>query len=360
MEKARNVLAVGLAIGAAATFAACGGKEEVNASGTNAVAGCDVGAIANLSANPAKFDQSAFLPRTPDGIDNASEAEAVINADKLFVEDDTINTPALAAVMSAITTPSSDSKVTGTSYNYVAQFDSKMAEYKAGDGSLEVAKDDCVSTIETLKQTGEFTEDWAGTGDKVVQISAVRNSNNKIYDMKLEKQVTKEPLSGVAFKVRPTSGEEIDGFNEVLLTADGEMFVKGVTVEEQAKKQEKENKGKSAKNGKSQGQSRSGSNGGGGSGTGNGTGGGKGGQEGGGCGGSCGSGNNGGNGGGGNGGGGGGGCSSCGGGGGGGGGNPTTPGNPGGGGGNPNPEPEPEPEPNKGTETPTPDVPAGY
>lgn len=241
-----------LTVGAFA-LSGCGDKGGAPEKIQPATATCEqVSGFADDSANPAEFGSQEFLPIAPKGIDNPEEVEDYIYNNPVEAADK-IDPASLAALMSAVTKPASDRKATDSSYDYVEAFKESLDGYAAGVGALEKAKQDCEQTVETLKQVAEYNGSWAQEGEKVVKLSAVRDETNKIVGMELKKQVVTETLSGVELKLRETSSEDLDGFTSVLITEEGEMYVKGVIVERNARNnKDRKDKGGSKDNKRSQ------------------------------------------------------------------------------------------------------------
>jgi hypothetical protein len=198
---------------------------------------CDTADFTDLSSDASKFEDTAFLPEAADGIDNADEAESYVDS-KPWGNGDGIDAPSLAALESAITKPASDKKATDTSYDYAGQFSTTLHAYE-GPGGLDRARQDCADTAATLAQTGEYNDAWAGQGEKLTRLSAVRNADNQIIAMRLKKVVADETIDGIEFELRDTSGDNLDGFGSVLVDEQGNMYVKGVPTPETNKDQQR-------------------------------------------------------------------------------------------------------------------------
>lgn len=188
---------------------------------------CDTAKFAELSNNADQYVQEAFLPKT-DKLDSNEDVESylntIFNAGPLGTE---IDETSAAAIQAAIVVAANDGQVKLDGYNYVQTFADKVAAYRA-PGGLEAAQTDCSTAYATLVQTGEYNANWAQAGETVTEIQTIRNDAYETIGMNLVQGATLDTLSGAEFKLRESS-KEIDGFNEVLITKDGRMFVKGVS-----------------------------------------------------------------------------------------------------------------------------------
>lgn len=199
------------------------------ANGYNVENGCDNLTDAQAARNGDNYIPEAFLP----GYDGIS-AKAYV--DMLFDQDGPLSNKgdldSLAAFMATVTSPANDGKEVNPDYNYSETFKNKVAQYKS-DG-LGAAREDCALSYDTAVQTAQYANTWEHAGATVTAFHAVRDADNNIIDMIPQKIVLGEDLSGVSFMVRGSS-EGVDGFTEVLVSKDGIMYVKGITVGEGAR-----------------------------------------------------------------------------------------------------------------------------
>jgi hypothetical protein len=188
---------------------------------------CDDSEFGNPAAQADLFIDSAFLPKT----EALSSENATQHIDSLFDDNgplgSSIDRGSLAAVEALITAPAHDGVATDPNYSYLTTFREKMAAYNA-EGGLELAEDDCGVTRDTLVQTASYNEGWAQAGETVVLANALRNLENyHVTGLELKEVVTTQVLGGIQFRLN-TSVRGIDGFVEVLLAADGNMYLKGL------------------------------------------------------------------------------------------------------------------------------------
>lgn len=217
---------------------------------------CKNGKFVDVSTHGSLYGSEAFLPKV-NKIASEKDAKSVVRG--LFDKDGPlggakIDKSSLAAVMAAIVKPSHDGEAVNPNYDYVQVYKEKMAAYEADDG-LTTAKQDCVQAADTLVQTGHYVEKWAEEKETVTLLKADRDVDNLDADHKNEivgltptKHVTPSALGGVVFRVgENNTNKDIDGFTEVLLTKEGKLYVKGVTVGESGGATDSDTEGESAK-----------------------------------------------------------------------------------------------------------------
>ncbi|MGI9028280.1 MAG: hypothetical protein ACR2FM_05590 [Candidatus Saccharimonadales bacterium] len=248
-EHRRNPRA--LAVGAlAAVVVATGfavtrnGAEEKSASAASAgntnVACGTVTGFEDFSTNASQYGTENFLPvASPQGIDNAKEAQDYIKAlcggeDGPFGSK--VDASSEAAIMSALTEQATDKKdSTPINYDYVNVFNRAKAGYDA-EGGVKKANTDLKTTTGILKQSVSYTPNFAGEGQLVTKMVAIRNlETNVVTGMELQPRKVKEDdegraLGGVLVKMPAGESKGIDGFNEFLITSDGEIYLRGVVT----------------------------------------------------------------------------------------------------------------------------------
>ncbi len=237
MEKA--ILRVGVPVGAIALVASgCSGGHAQPGAGEKLIGdvnteACAQGVFSPESGNPDKYVATAFLPQQAKPV--SSKGEAAKHVASWFDADGPLGTKidsaSLAAIQATIVGPAHDGEAVNPKFDYLKAFSDAAARYAAPQGGLEAARKDCATTAETLVQTGDFNGEWAQPGETITRIVPVRDANNKIIGMKLEKVVTEAKLGGVDFQLRQTS-KGLDGFTDVLVTQNGTEYVKGLTVGE--------------------------------------------------------------------------------------------------------------------------------
>lgn len=244
-DEGMSRLGTGLTIGAAVLLAGGSyaayshyetGSKKASTQETGKPVDCDTSNFANVSARPNEYNDTAFLPHT-DKLGNNDEASQYVLS--LFDQNGPLagqlDPVSLAAIEAVAVVPSHDGVATNPDYDYVKTFKDKYAAYSQSDGGLELAKKDCVVARDTLVQTGQFNGTWAVKGETVTLFKALRDTNNQdvakrynIIDMKPVKVVTQDTLGGVEFTVR-ASNKGIDGFISILLTKEGDLYIKGFT-----------------------------------------------------------------------------------------------------------------------------------
>ncbi len=212
------------------------GSKKASTQETGQPVDCNSSEFANVSARPNEYNATAFLPHT-DKLGNDDEASKFVLS--LFDQNGPLagqlDPVSLAAVEAVVVVPSHDGVATNPDYDFVKTFKDKFAAYSQADGGLDLAKKDCVTARDTLVQTGQFNGTWAVKGETVTLFHALRDTDNQdaakkfnIIDMKPVKVVTQDTLGGVEFTVRATN-KGIDGFISVLLTKEGDLYIKGFT-----------------------------------------------------------------------------------------------------------------------------------
>lgn len=206
--------------------------------GKNTDPSCKNSKFVPEASNPTKFNTEAFFPHT-NKLNNRDDVRTYTK--DLFDGDgplgQNIDANSLAVIMATVVKPSHDGAAVNPGYDYSKAFSDSLAEYNH-EGGITAAMRDCTLAKDTLNQVADYDANWAQKGDTVTLFQAQRDTQNAdkskqndIVGMVQVKQVTEETLSGIAMKLRDTS-KGLDGFTEVLLTKDGKLYVKGVTVGE--------------------------------------------------------------------------------------------------------------------------------
>ena len=223
----------GIAVGGEALFSGNGGSgpqatavENANTSGE----ACNNYQAADLTNNPEHYLSDAFLPKTP--IDSPSTSLQEVTG--LFAQKGAITDPVtLAALMATVVQPSEKGTVNDPNYDYRQAFRNYMANYATPNST---AAQDCKTAYDVLIQVGGYNASWAKPGEKVSQFMAVRDGQYNITDAELTNpQVVQgdHSLSGTEFVLRDTTkglnGENLQGFASVLVTPEGEIYLKGLT-----------------------------------------------------------------------------------------------------------------------------------
>lgn len=224
----------------------------------------------DLSTN---FNPNAFGPEADEGINSGDDAEAYINANP-FADATKIDKVSLAAFMSLATIPATKDATT-LSTEYIKNFDSTLKAYNTQEDALEDAAEDCATTKELLDKSANYTDNFANDGEPIVRVSRAVEGGRTTMKFKKMGSLTLEgveiALSDDESERTDSNGREYNGFPSLLITKEGVVYMKGVTVEPKPKAGEQPDKkkaksGSKGDNNNATGQNRS-SNGGGGSGT---------------------------------------------------------------------------------------------
>lgn len=210
------------------------------------------------------FNAYAFGPEADKGINSVDDAEAYVDASP-FADETKIDKVSLAAFMSLATIPATKDATT-LSTEYIKNFDSTLKAYNTQEDALEDAKEDCATTMELLDKSANYTDNFAGDGEPIVRVSRVVEGGRTTMKFKKMGSLTLEgvEISRSDDKSERTDSEterEYNGFPSLLITKEGVIYLKGVTVEPKPKAGSKD-KSKDRGNGENQR-----ANGGGGSGT---------------------------------------------------------------------------------------------
>ena len=239
---------------------------------------CDDISFGNPTENLEHYAKTAFLPKNE--VNSKEEVKAEITGKKgVFTTPlgQEMDVHSMAAITSALTIPATDGKKAQSGYDYVAHYDKTLASLK-GSNKAEVAQEACGNAYDVMKQVATYNEKWATEGETVVKLEATRGKDSKIDCMTLVKvKVGEKGLKGIEFKNNADT-KNVDGFTSVLEDENGDLYVKGITIDNK----DKDNKSK--KSGDSKSDQKGGNRGNSIAGTGNGTGG----HSGGGCSGDCG------------------------------------------------------------------------
>ncbi len=238
-----TVVAGGVALtllgGAAATFInnsnnhpGSGVGPEAASAATNSGEACaDFVASDAGTNNPVRFNSGSFLPRA--AITSPDSAKNYIGA--LFAQGGTVaggSPDTLAALMATSVIPGTREDANDPNYNYIAAFNDRIAAYSTAQGQ-EAAQADCKEAYDFVTQVAEYTDDWAQPGEPVSEFRATRSKNYEINGAELTKpQVATKVFKGIELKLRSTTkevnGQDLQGFPSVLITEEGQIFVKGL------------------------------------------------------------------------------------------------------------------------------------
>jgi hypothetical protein len=250
MEYMRNNARYGLAIGAS-LIAGAGiviGVEGLSGNGgsgpqatavenaNNSGEACNNYQAADLTNNPENYLSDAFLPKTV--IDSPSTSQKEVTG--LFAQKGAITDPVtLAALMATVVQPSEKGTVNDPNYDYRQAFRSYIGNYSTPNST---AAKDCKTAYDVLIQVGGYNASWAKPGEKVSQFQALRDGQYNITDAEVTKPEVVQgdhPLSGTEFVLRDTTkglnGENLQGFASVLVTAEGKIYLKGLTPSQTGK-----------------------------------------------------------------------------------------------------------------------------
>lgn len=263
-----------------------GGYAAINKGGEgNPLNSPDAGAAALVGAEncdamdgfkdlAAGFNEYAFGPEADEGIKSGDDSDEYVAANP-FADGKDMGKVSLAAFMSLATIPATKDATT-LSTEYIKNFDSTLKAYNTQEDAVEDAKEDCATTMELLDKSANYTDNFAGDGEPIVRVSRVIEGGRTTMKFKKMGSLT---LEGVEIsrsddkseRTDSETGREYNGFPSLLITKEGVIYLKGVTVEPKPKAGEQPDKkkaksGSKGDNNNSTGQSQS-SNGGGGSGT---------------------------------------------------------------------------------------------
>jgi hypothetical protein len=230
----------GLAVGVEAIGGGSGGSGSPAAvaetAGNNSGEACNNYQAADLTSNPEQYNADAFLPKTT--IDSPATSQQEVTG--LFAQKGAVTDPVtLAAIMATVVQPAEKGTVNDPNYDYGQAFRNYIGNYATPNST---AARDCKTAYDVLIQVGGYNASWAKPGDKVSQFKALRDGRYNITDAEVTKpQVVQgdHPLSGTEFVLRDTTkglnGENLQGFASVLVTSDGEIYLKGVTPSQTGK-----------------------------------------------------------------------------------------------------------------------------
>ena len=247
-DKLPNFAKVGLAVAIGATaLYGCSGATEKSASANHistaeAKSNCGSFTDANSASDSSKYNSDSFLPKG-NLTSNTSALSYVYN---LFDKNGPLagkgDLGSLAAIDAVLTVPAQKGISSPNSYSYQDQFATSIASFSSSAGGEQAQKTACKNAFTTMTDDANWNNNWAGKGLVVTEFTPTRDpANNNIKtsngtDLKMEKVTLTGPLHGVEFKSRIDSQK---GFNSVLITNQGNIFVQGViSLEGSAGKQD--------------------------------------------------------------------------------------------------------------------------
>jgi hypothetical protein len=234
-DNPRRVVAAAV-IGAASVLSACGNSNtnstknhEVTAA--QAKANCETFTNTNAAADSSRYDTSAFLPKGT--IDSHASVGSYVKS--LFSSTGPLagkgDIGSLAAITAAITVPSEKGTTKANTYSYQGTFASSVAAFSSISGGKQAQQNACNSSFKVMNEDGDWNSNWAGPGQVVTQLIPTRNtSNNHIKtengsDLKLEQVHLTGALKGAEFRSRKA---DKPGYNSVLITEQGDIFIQGI------------------------------------------------------------------------------------------------------------------------------------
>ncbi len=135
----------------------------------------------------------------------------------------------LAFIMSAVTIPAHEGNLAAngqmTNYNYFNQYSQQLDYFQSNPNSIAGA---CEQSLKTMIEDGQYTNDFAQKGQAVTLFQPERNQKGEVINYKPVKVIVGEVLNGVEFKARLLNQP---GYTPVLITENGEVYVKGVVLE---------------------------------------------------------------------------------------------------------------------------------
>ena len=135
----------------------------------------------------------------------------------------------LAFIMSAVTIPAHEGNLAAngqmTNYNYFNQYSQQLDYFQPNPNSIAGA---CEQSLKTMIEDGQYTNDFAQKGQAVTLFQPERNQKGEVINYKPVKVIVGEVLNGVEFKARLLNQP---GYTPVLITENGEVYVKGVVLE---------------------------------------------------------------------------------------------------------------------------------
>ncbi len=193
---------------------------------------CEDFTEADAASNSGKYNDFAFLPFT-EKLSNGDDVKEYVS--NLFNENGPLanegDRASMAAAMAAFGAPSHDGEAVNPNYSVLNTYADRYAAYSA-EGGDKAAAEDCQKVLETLNQDAEYTDLWNAKGAIVTQLVAERDEDFNITGVSLERVVLPNDLGGLELKRRETSkygGEGETGYNEVLISKEGQIYFTGLT-----------------------------------------------------------------------------------------------------------------------------------
>lgn len=192
---------------------------------------CDDISFGKPTEDLEQYAKTAFLPKNE--VNSINKVKAEVTGKEGFFKTPLgheMDVHSMAAVTSALTIPATDGKKAQSGYDYVAHYDKTLAALNGKNGK-ETAKEACGDAYKVMKQVATYNEEWATEGETVVKLEATRGKDSKIDCMTLvEVRVGKDGLDGIEFKNNAVT-KGVDGFTSVLEDENGDLYVKGITVD---------------------------------------------------------------------------------------------------------------------------------
>ena len=135
----------------------------------------------------------------------------------------------LALTMALVTIPAHEGNLAAngqvTNYNYFNQYSQQLNYFQSNPNSIAGA---CEQSLKTMIEDGQYTNDFAQKGQAVTLFQPERNQKGEVINYKPVKVIVGEVLNGVEFKARLLNQP---GYTPVFITENGEVYVKGVVLE---------------------------------------------------------------------------------------------------------------------------------
>jgi len=232
-----------------ALLASCGGKSSKNTEQiqqkekvvtvSQALNNCDTFENAN-SAKKYNLDSVAptFKEATGSKIENLNKDTAPDYVYSLFGENGPLaakgDIHTLAFFQSIITIPAQKGILSAngrlTNYNYLETYSQVLNHFKGDPASTEEA---CKNTFKTMIETGAYTNNFAQNGEEVILFIPIRNNNGDVVSYQAKKVIvgSNQVLLGVEFNPNNNHNtRNYAGFPSVLLTPEGQVYLKGVNL----------------------------------------------------------------------------------------------------------------------------------
>jgi len=220
-------MAVGSAVGAIGILESAPAGAVVGSHGHSdkATSECSPIIFNEVANNASQYNAKAALPHLPETLtsDNMQSWKDGLFEKADGSKENATNGPlanptdrgSLAFINAVMTVPATPNTLTNTQYSPGAQFDQSMNSYVA-PGGKSVAESDCKNTQDVLKSDASINEKWALSGQTVTMYTAIKNKNNEVVGMKVEKHVVNGAALG-GIEIAPGKNTK-NGFASMLIS----------------------------------------------------------------------------------------------------------------------------------------------